>query len=380
MLKKLLRFIGRVILLVLTIVFAVAGLELGLRATGNFAPASFHKLKPNSEFKDVETDWNVVYKTNSLGFRDEEHPLEKGKGVTRIVVLGDSFTFGQGGERGQIFPDVLQARLKAEGYQAEVLNISDIGIGPEAYFVLFKDVVTRFHPDVVVLNVFGNDASWVPQAPWLNRVTRKASHYSNFFTLVRTVRRQLAAREQGDFWSSIVKQATSQKGPDAETQARIDNFRKRYGTEANNLLASCTADPNDVARWINTEASGSGWHDFVEYVTGINQLAQQMNCKFLLAVVPDGAEVDPHQLELRQSLGVPLKASSLTETPGFQTLVHQFAERNKIACFDPLEEFRHVRSGLYFATDLHWTPAGHRLYAEGLSRELVERKFVNLNQ
>jgi lysophospholipase L1-like esterase len=363
----------------LSILFCVAGVEIGLRATGNFAPASFHKLKPNSEFKDVETDWNVVYKTNSLGFRDEEHPVEKTKGLTRIVVLGDSFTFGQGCERAQIFPDVLQSRLRAQGYQAEVLNISDIGIGPEAYFVLFKDVVRRFQPDVVVINVFGNDASQIQRAPWLNRVTRTASHYSNFFTLVRTVRRQLAARGQGDFWSSIGKQSTSQNGPDSNTQTRIDNFRKRYGSAANNLLASCTADPNDVARWINTEVSGSGWREFSEYLVAINQMAQQINCKFLLAVVPDGAQVDPHQLEIRQSLGVPLQASSLTETPGFQTLVRQFAERNKIAYFDPLEEFRHVRFGLYFATDLHWTPAGHRLYAESLARELIQLNFVSRN-
>ena len=351
-------------------------MEIGLRATNTFPPVSFHRLKPNSELQDVETDWNVVYKTNSLGFRDEEHPVEKTKGLTRIVVLGDSFTFGQGCERGQIFPDVLQSRLKAQGYQAEVLNISDIGIGPEAYFVLFKDVVRRYQPDVVVINVFGNDASQIQQAPWLNRVTRTASHYSNFFTLIRTVRRQLAARGQGDFWSSISQQSNRQSGPDVDAQARIDNFRKRYGSAANNLLASCTADPNDVARWVNTEASGSGWHDFSEYLGAINQMAQQINCKLLLAVVPDGAQVDPHQLEIRQSLGVPLQASSLTATPGFQTLVRQFAERNKIAYFDPLEEFRQVRSGLYFATDLHWTPAGHRLYAEGVARELMQLGFV----
>jgi hypothetical protein len=187
----------------------------------------------------------------------------------------------------------------------------------------------------------------------------------------------MVARGQGDFWSSIGKQSSGQTGPDSVTQARIDSFRKRYGSAANNLLASCTADPDDVARWINTQPNGSGWVKFEEYTAAIDKMAQQINSKFLLAVVPDGAQVDPHQLEIRQNLGVPLQASSLTETPGFQTLVHQFAERNKIACFDPLEEFRRVRSGLYFATDLYWTPAGHRLFAEGLARELVQLEFVN---
>jgi hypothetical protein len=87
-----------------SILFCIAGVEIGLRATGNFAPASFHKLKPNSEFKDVETDWNVVYKTNSLDSATRTSGGE-GKGLANSCSWY-SFTFGQGCERGRL-PDVL---------------------------------------------------------------------------------------------------------------------------------------------------------------------------------------------------------------------------------------------------------------------------------
>lgn len=39
---------------------------------------------------------NVRVKTNSQGYRDDEHRDEKGQGRLRILGLGDSFTFGWG--------------------------------------------------------------------------------------------------------------------------------------------------------------------------------------------------------------------------------------------------------------------------------------------
>lgn len=254
------------------------------------------------------------------------------------------------------------------------MNVSDIGIGPEAYFVLFKEVASRYEPDVVILNAFGNDASQVQRPPLLNRFTRSASHYSNLFTLFRFLRRDISIGMQDDFWTAVAKPADN--NPNDLTQKRVAEFRKRYGSEVNNLLATCIAEPADVARWINTEPNSHGWKEFEDYVSAINEMAVRMHCKFLMAIVPDGAQVDPHQLEMRQVLGVPLQSSVLMEKPSFQTLVHQFSERNHIACFDPLEEFRQVRSGLYFNTDLHWTPAGHRLYAEKLAKYLVDLGFV----
>jgi hypothetical protein len=101
------------------------------------------------------------------------------------------------------------------------------------------------------------------------------------------------------------------------------------------------------------------------------RLCRAAGCPLVIAVVPDGAQVDPEQAEVRRLLGVPLPADVVSAQGRFQALVRELARRNGAACLDPLEDFRRVRSGLYFPADLHWTPAGHRLYAESLARLLA---------
>ena len=263
-------------------------------------------MPPNSALKDVQTDWNLTYQTNGEGLRDDEYAPQKRDGVIRIALIGDSYTFGQGCERGEIFPDILEATLRAEGYPVEVINVSNIGIGPDAYFLLLRDVAARYEPDIVILNVFGNDASDIYAPSLFKRLIKKASNYSHLLTLVRVARRKLSANMQGDFWQTVDTNVNQAEAAEAEAKRRrIEEFKKRYGTTVNNLLATAIADPYEMARWINTKTDSVGWADFQSNTEAMHRLCQQRGCKFIIAVIPDGAQVDPHQLEIRQMLGVP---------------------------------------------------------------------------
>ena len=55
----------------------------------------------------------VPVRINNLGFRDpREYPLEKPPGTFRILVLGDSVTFGHGSLYETTYPYLLEQRLK----------------------------------------------------------------------------------------------------------------------------------------------------------------------------------------------------------------------------------------------------------------------------
>jgi lysophospholipase L1-like esterase len=334
--------------------------EAALRALGLHSPASFHLLPARSRLRDAQTGWDLTYETNGVGWRDDEHREAKPAGTVRIAAIGDSFTFGQGCERGTIFPDVLETLLKASGGEAEVLNLSSPGLGPEGYSVLLDEAL-RYRPDVAVVSLCANDASG-KKPSWLNGTVRELSHESRLFVLLRDLNRRIASASPSG-WDRVGRSGELPSGP-AE-------FERRYGRPRTNLVAAALGDPAEVARWSEVPGRGEGWEELQRRAGRMARACRRAGCRLVFGVVPDGAQVDPDQVEVRRLLGVPVSPDVLTGPGRFQALVREMARREGAEVFDPLDEFRTVRSGLYFPLDLHWTAAGHRLYAEGLARRLA---------
>jgi lysophospholipase L1-like esterase len=93
-------------------------------------------------------------RTNSRGLRGEEIPYKRTPGRKRILVLGDSVTFGYGLEEENSYPSLLGERL-AGG--AEVLNAGVVGYGLDQQHLWFKREGVRYRPDVVVVGFSAGD-------------------------------------------------------------------------------------------------------------------------------------------------------------------------------------------------------------------------------
>ena len=96
--------------------------------------------------------------TNSKHLRDREYTYEKPEGWKRILVLGDSFTWGYGVANDDIFTEVLEERFENEGKQWEVLNAGVSGWGTDQEYLYYVRDGVKFTPDIVVLAFYiGND-------------------------------------------------------------------------------------------------------------------------------------------------------------------------------------------------------------------------------
>jgi lysophospholipase L1-like esterase len=99
----------------------------------------------------------VESRYNSLRFRDVEFGPKR-PGVRRVMVLGDSFTEGQGVKEPDTYARVLERRLNAvEPGRFEVLNCGRRGDDFPALFEAFEEVL-RHDPDIVVYGMVLNDA------------------------------------------------------------------------------------------------------------------------------------------------------------------------------------------------------------------------------
>lgn len=111
---------------------------------------------------------------NSLGYRDVEHDLEKLEGMTRILILGDSLTYGAGVADNEIYPFLL---AELAGPHVEIINMSVGGWNTrDELNALYRDGLA-LAPDIVVVGVVTND----PETP-LPRSIRRGPKEWRFFT------------------------------------------------------------------------------------------------------------------------------------------------------------------------------------------------------
>ncbi len=98
-----------------------------------------------------------THTNNSQGFRDGREFGPKSPGDRRILLLGDSFTYGIGVNDDQTFAYHLEQYLRERRLAAEVINTGNPGKGTDYELKLFQTVGVQLQPDVTVLCFFAND-------------------------------------------------------------------------------------------------------------------------------------------------------------------------------------------------------------------------------
>jgi hypothetical protein len=131
-----------------------AQIPLGLSCHWKGYP--YPSLCPNFAGVVSTPDFAVAYQTNSKGLRDREYAAERRPDKTRILALGDSFTFGHGIAYGQRFTDLLERGMD----DLEVITMAVPGSGHDQQLMQFVNEGLEYQPDHVF--VFVTDASLHP--------------------------------------------------------------------------------------------------------------------------------------------------------------------------------------------------------------------------
>jgi len=99
-------------------------------------------------------EYNYERRTNSLGLSDIEHPLHKDSNELRIVGIGDSFTEGDGADEDSTWLKFLERNIKPTTHRKiRFINAGVCGSDPYFEYVLLRDKLLPYKPDVVVLAV-----------------------------------------------------------------------------------------------------------------------------------------------------------------------------------------------------------------------------------
>ena len=131
---------------------------------------------------------------NSKKLRNPEVEYKKPEETTRILMLGDSLTFGWGVAESDTPTRILE-RLLNQNPAKRAFQVINTGVGnynTEMEVTYFLEEGYRFEPDAVVLNYFINDAEPTPR-----RQTNFLLEWSYVYVFLKG-RLDIAARQRGE--------------------------------------------------------------------------------------------------------------------------------------------------------------------------------------
>ncbi|NTV23126.1 MAG: hypothetical protein HGA85_01985 [Nanoarchaeota archaeon] len=151
--------------LILGIFISLIMLEVGLNIhLSRFSEQGFDMRELHNKSVSSAVPFNNFthyrYSTmlNNEGFRDINWALEKKPGVTRVAVIGDSFTFGYGIDNTHdTYPKQLEREL-GTGY--EVMNFGLPGANVLDIYWVYRNHVLKYDPDIVIYGFFQNDVEF----------------------------------------------------------------------------------------------------------------------------------------------------------------------------------------------------------------------------
>jgi lysophospholipase L1-like esterase len=307
----------------------------------------------------------LVFKTNSLGYRNPEIGPKQGK---RLLFLGDSITFGHGVNEEWTFVRLLQNLARAQGENWETVNGAVEGLGTNGELAVLEETGLALQPDVVVLDFYLNDflespGIFMTRLPGLLDRSRLAHQLENLFTSTMFI----STSEKN---ISVIQ--PMQKPPD-EIFAWRDEFKKKSTVLPLRQKPDPTTQAFQEAVLQNFEDWGGAfsprvWKDLELLLDEFARLAKEHRFRFVLVAFPVRAQVE---------------TAPLFDYP--QQRLSQIARNLKVPCFDLLPLFRtdfeknKKEEDRLFLDHCHLTARGNRVTAQAIYRFLKQTPFPEGN-
>ncbi len=186
----------------------------------------------------------ITYRINGHGFRDHEFKPKKDD-VFRIMVVGDSLTFGEGVRLEDTYPKVLEGLLQDQGLSVEVLNLGVNGYDVKDEVALLNSRLNLFFPDMVIWGFFINDISHGSFDAWA-RAHRDAFKDTSWSHLVSFVKQRLTRKRKNQEYIDFIKKTYDNPEAFGEMLGLLGNANTSVKDHGAEMLFANLADLNGL--------------------------------------------------------------------------------------------------------------------------------------
>jgi hypothetical protein len=289
-----------------------------------YDPSTGWRPKPN--LRDVRVFDDKILNTNSRGLRGKkDFPYIKDKTRLRILILGDSFTFGDEVSDNETYSYYLQQMLP----HTEVINMGVHGYGHDQTLILLREEGVKYEPDIVILGFLPLD------------MPRNVLKFRDFA-------KPRFVLERGELKLTGVPVPRPEEILEWDwTRPRIADVFSLMDHKLRTLFGLRDKEIEEITTAILKEMIKS-----IESVPAIP----------LLAYLPRSREI--------------AMDTAITRGEAYMFAMCQLNENAK--CFSTRPHFsKKIAKGEAFKSSGHWEPAGHLAVAEAIKNYLVDEGYVS---
>jgi len=362
------------------VVFSLSLIELGLgqfelfpeKTLMNFYGVAsreyHHGYPPNKKmYKGLVDGKKIVVKTNQDGLRSSYTRDVFSRYKNRVVIIGDSFTFGVGVRQDATFPALVETHLRNHLGRADVavLNAGIISFSPFLEHLLLTGRLLFYAPTTVLLFLdatdIGDDYIYQEQARY--------DHGRIYFDVPREHEEAYYGTVVHVLSSYLSLPVTLIRGPKLNPAPKFDYYNFRINiegiVESNRFFIYRHPLASTRSYFQNTESS----------IQKIAQACKSSGARFVLIVAPrfhhwnqnecpKNWENDPY------SLNEPFQFE-------YFKFFHEVADQQDFPTLDLLPAFKKTKEfPLVFENDPHWNEKGHAFVARIITDYVLENHMV----
>lgn len=366
------------------------------------APVQSYTYPAHSKETLQMVDHTFEYRSNDMGIRYYDIPLEKAPGEKRVVMIGDSFIEGEGVDLEQTVGVALENRYREAPAPVRFINCGISGTGPEEYLQVLVRVGLRYSPDHVLMMIYANDLSEIartvpastligderPQTRWKRWI------YDLFPKLYLLGRRTYAlhfSRFEPDVLRLTREEARSRGIP----EEAIARWERAVPSEVLKLADDGWIDGNWLSAgliypdyWIENFDLTIGenkkkWPLMELMLDRIHSVCRERSIPLSVVYAPHPYQYDAGYSPVFENAGLRVRKEWLREETAYQKLVRGWAGSRQLPYLDltPFFQRKALEGGppLNFRLDQHWTPAGHAFAAEVIYDWLTREKMLSID-
>lgn len=345
----------------ITVAFGLLEVAVRLVAPQTMGPAIFEpdtggsgiwRLKANFDARIIGPEYDIRIRLNAKGLRDVERDYRKPQGVRRILVVGDSFTMGDGVNLEETYVKRVEQALNARDdvIRYDVINAGVQNWGTGEQLIFLKDEWLLYEPDVVLLAFQNTDVTdnvrhkfWELRAGDLIRLSGHQSERAMA---------SFVSRVPGYKWAITHSHAAAYARNSLFTLLYVREYSENHNSPINGRSAE-------------VDAADYPYRLTAELLAEMHRVVAERGIPFMMAYIPNREEVEEYQRN--------------PEPNFYEKFLLEFAKKRLV----PFITLVPVLAGagkildLYYPRDGHWTAKAHQIASEEIVKFIQAQEVVH---